>query len=74
MVKIKKIFLNNFDSCTNNRVGSNTNKEMAMDFTSDEWEFESFEDDLPSFPEWEWIEDDTEHEDDWPNDMCGEDE
>ena len=47
---------------------------MAMDFTSDEWEFESFEDDLPSFPEWEWIEDDTEHEDDWPNDMCGEDE
>ena len=29
---------------------------MAMDFTDDEWEFE---DDLPSFPEWEFIEDDS---------------
>ena len=47
---------------------------MAMDFTSDEWEFESFEDDLPSFPEWEWIEDDTEDSADWPDELCGEDE
>ena len=45
-----------------------------MDFTDDEWEFESFEDDLPSFPEWEYIEDDTEQDYDWPDDMCGEDE
>lgn len=45
-----------------------------MDFTSDEWEFESFEDDLPSFPEWEFIEDDSEH-DDWIwNDFWGEDQ
>ena len=42
-----------------------------MEVTDDEWEFE---DDLPSFPEWEYIEDDSEHDDDWPNDMCGEDE
>ena len=46
-----------------------------MDFTDDEWEFESFEDDLPSFPEWEYIEDDTENEDDWIwSDFWGEDE
>jgi len=40
-----------------------------MDWTNDEWEFESFEDDLPSFPEWEYIEDDTEDDDD--NENCG---
>ena len=45
-----------------------------MDFTDDEWEFESFEDGLDGFYDEEYIEDDSEHDDNWPNDMCGEDE
>lgn len=45
-----------------------------MDFTDDEWEFESFEDGLDGFYDEEYIEDDSEH-DDWIwNDFWGEDQ
>jgi hypothetical protein len=46
-----------------------------MDFTDDEWEFESFEDGFDGdYDEREFVEDDTEDSADWPDEMCGEDE